>query len=73
MNETKLVFPTIGDLRRVQVMEVIEVKRGIGRCVKDDPYRVIYEYISLGGILLARHDPHLDAEWPSLLEQGEDG
>lgn len=61
--------PRIEDLRSVQVMEVIEVKRAIGAGVEDDPHRMIYEYISLGGILLARHDPHLDPEWPSLLEQ----
>lgn len=65
----KYVYSSIGDLRSVQVMKVIEVKRGIGKGVQDDPYRQIYEYISLGGILLARHDPHLDDPWPSLLEQ----
>ncbi len=70
---TKSLIPSIGDLRKVRVVQVIEVKRGIGAGANDDPYRIIYEYISLDGILLARHDPHLDDEWPSLLEQGEDG
>ena len=69
----KYIHPTIGDLRSVQVIEVIEVKRGIGAGkAPDNPYRIVYEYISLGGMLLARHDPHLDDEWPSLLEQPDD-
>lgn len=62
---TDIVYPvpSEGDLREVKVIEVIYVRRGIGGGrTKDDPFRLIDEYYTLDGALLARRDPidHLD-------------
>lgn len=41
------------------VMEVIAVETSIGKGTADDPKRIICEYWSMGGQLLAVYDPEI--------------
>lgn len=43
--------------RNVKVVQVILVETVTGEGTKEDPLRVIYEYWSLDGVLLAVSDP----------------
>lgn len=57
---TDIVYPvpSEGDLREVKVIEVIYVQRGVGGGrIEEDPFRLIDEYYTLEGELLARRDP----------------
>ena len=57
---TDIVYPvpSEGDLREVKVIEVIYIQRGVGGGrYEDDPFRLIDEYYTLEGDLLARRDP----------------
>lgn len=54
--------PSIGDVKSVKVIQVIEVERGIGKGVEGDPYRIMREYYDFEGAFLARFDTWHDEE-----------
>lgn len=51
------MFPRLNDLRKVHIIQVIEVVRVIGEGTDEDPARMIYEYFDFEGKLLSRSDP----------------
>lgn len=45
--------------RSVQLVEVIEVKTSAGKGTESDPVRIVTEYWSKDGVLLAVNDPEV--------------
>ena len=56
------LHPSLLDLKSCKLSTVIEIERGIGRGDREDTYRIVREYYSLNGKLLARHDTLIDEE-----------
>lgn len=54
--DKRKMFPRLADLRQVKIIEVIQVKRVIGEGIDEDPARIIWEYYTFDGKLLARND-----------------
>lgn len=56
--------------RSVQLVEVIEVKTSAGKGTENDPIRIITEYWSKDGVLLAVNDPEVTvSEHPTFLDR----
>jgi len=56
MMEKRKMFKRMSDLRTVKIREVIEVVRVVGEGTDDSPARLIQEYYSFDGKILARND-----------------
>ena len=56
--------------RSVQLVEVVEVKTAAGKGTEDNPCRIVTEYWSKDGVLLAVSDPEVTApEHRTFLDQ----
>jgi hypothetical protein len=53
-------------LRSVELIEVLEASVKIGTGTDEDPIRILVQYWTLDGRLLAEHDPLNDKDGPDL-------
>jgi len=54
--EPRKMFKRMSDLRKVHIIQVIEVVRVVGEGITEDPARLVHEYYDFEGKLLARAD-----------------